>query len=100
MNVKVNPVHFKADQKLVEFVSKKAQKLEQYFDGLISVEVLLKIDKPESPKNKVAELKMSVPAYENLFAEKRADSFEEATDLVLEAGVKQLKKMKEKLKSK
>ncbi|MCL3781563.1 ribosome-associated translation inhibitor RaiA [Prolixibacteraceae bacterium JC049] len=100
MNVKVNPVHFKADQKLTEFVNKKAQKLEQYFDGLISVEVTLKIDKPESPKNKVAELRLSVPSHDNLFAEKQADTFEEATDLVLEAGVKQLKKMKEKLKAK
>lgn len=100
MNVKVNPVHFKADQKLVDFVSKKAGKLEQFFDGLISVEVLLKIDKPESPKNKIAELRLSVPAHDYLYAEKQAATFEEATDLVVDAGAKQLKKLKEKLKSK
>ncbi|TKG96034.1 ribosome-associated translation inhibitor RaiA [Puteibacter caeruleilacunae] len=100
MNVNVNPVHFTADQKLVEFVNKKVVKLDQYFDGIISADVLMKVDKPESPKNKVVELKLSIPSRDYLFAEKHADSFEEALDLAVDAVKKQLGKFKEKLKTK
>lgn len=100
MEVKINSVHFTADQRLVEFVNKKVNKLDTYFDGIINAEVTLKVSKPETAKNKVTELKLSIPSNNSLFAKKQADSFEEATDLVIDAIRKQLDKYKEKLKSK
>lgn len=100
MEVKMNTVHFNADQKLVEFVNKKVAKLGTYFDGIISCEVTLKVLKPEAANNKVSELKISIPSNGYLFAKKQADTFEEATDLSIDAIRKQLGKYKEKLKSK
>ena len=100
MEVKINSVHFNADEKLVEFVNKKVSKLDVFFDGIIKVEVILKVAKPEAANNKVAELKLSIPATDYLFAKKQADSFEEAIDLAIEAIKKQLGKYKEKLKTK
>ncbi|WP_297092460.1 ribosome-associated translation inhibitor RaiA [uncultured Draconibacterium sp.] len=100
MEVKINSVHFNADQKLVEFVNKKVNKLDTFFDGIINVEVTLKVAKPEAANNKVAELKLSIPAQDYLFAKKQADTFEEAIDLAIDAIKKQLVKYKEKLKSK
>ena len=100
MEVKINSVHFNADQKLVDFVNKKVRKLDTFFDGIIKVEVTLKVLKPESSNNKVSELKLSIPTKDYLFAKKQADSFEEATDLAIDAIRKQLSKFKEKLKSK
>jgi ribosomal subunit interface protein len=100
MNVKISTVHFNADQKLIEFVNKKVGKLDTFFDGIISADVILKVLKPESTKNKVSELKVSIPANGYLFAKKQADTFEEATDLAVDAIRKQLDKYKEKLKSK
>ena len=100
MEVKINTVHFNADGKLVEFANKKVGKLETFFDGIISAEVTLKVLKPEATKNKIAELKVSIPSNGYLFAKKEADSFEEATDLAVDAIRKQLGKYKEKLKSK
>ena len=100
MEVKINSVHFNADQKLVEFVNKKVNKLDTFFDGILKVEVTLKVAKPEAANNKVSELKVSIPSTENLFAKKQADTFEEATDLAIDAIKKQLVKFKEKLKSK
>lgn len=100
MEVKINSVHFNADQKLQEFATKKVKKLETFFDGIIKAEVTLKVTKPETAKNKIAELKLSIPVMENLFAKKQADTFEEATDLAVDAVKKQLGKYKEKLKSK
>ena len=100
MEVKINSVHFNADEKLVDFVNKKVNKLDTFFDGIIKAEVTLKVAKPEAANNKVAELKLSIPAKDYLFAKKQADTFEEATDLAIDAIRKQLGKYKEKLKSK
>ncbi len=97
MNIDVKSVHFKADQKLVDFTNKKVNKLDQYFDGIIGADVMMKVDKTKSPKNKIVEVELSIPGHENLFAEKQADTFEEAVDLSVEAIKKQLKKFKEKL---
>ncbi len=96
----MNTVHFNADQKLVDFVNKKVKKLDTFFGGIINCEVTLKVLKPESSNNKVAEMKVSIPSNGYLFAKKQADTFEEAVDLVIDALRKQLEKYKEKLKSK
>ena len=100
MEVKINTVHFNADQRLLDFVNKKVNKLDTFFDGIINAEVILKVQKPEAANNKVAELKISMPKNGYLFSKKIADTFEEATDLAIDAMRKQLGKYKEKLKSK
>jgi putative sigma-54 modulation protein len=100
MNIKVNSVHFTADQKLIDFVSKKVSKMDTFFEGILGAEVSLKVEKPEAANNKVSEIMISLPAAENLFARKQADSFEEATDLAVEAIRRQLKRHKEKLRTK
>jgi len=100
MNIKVNSVHFTADQKLVDFINKKVSKMDTFFEGIITAEVLLKVDKPETANNKIAEIKLSLPATDYLFAKKQADTFEEATDLAVDAIRSQLKKHKEKIHSK
>ena len=43
MEVKINSVHFTADKKLVDFVSKKVYKLDTFFDGIINAEITLKV---------------------------------------------------------
>jgi putative sigma-54 modulation protein len=100
MNIKVNTVHFTADQKLVDFINRKVAKMDVFFDGIISAEVLLKVDKPESANNKITEIKLSLPATDYLFAKKQADTFEEATDLAVDAIRTQLKKHKDRLRLK
>ncbi len=100
MEVIVNSVHFDADQRLLDFINKKVNKLDTFFDGIINAEVTLRVLKPETPKNKISEVKLSIPVNGYLFAKKEADTFEEATDLALEAMKKQLRRYKEKIKSK
>ncbi|MDA3881585.1 MAG: ribosome-associated translation inhibitor RaiA [Prolixibacteraceae bacterium] len=100
MNLKINDVHFTADQKLVEFLNKKVNKLDTFFDGIISAEVILKVVKPETSNNKEVEIKLSIPAKDYLFTKKHADTFEEATTLAVDAMKKQLTKFKEKRKEK
>ncbi len=100
MEIRVKAVNFNADQRLVDFINKKAKKLDTLFEGIINTEVTLKVEKPESAKNKVAEIKVSIPVKDYLFAKKQADTFEEATDLAIDAIRKQLGKFKDKLKNK
>lgn len=100
MNIQVKTVHFTADQKLIDFVNKKVAKLDTYFEGIIGIEVIMKVDKPETANNKIAEIKLSIPGTDYLFAEKQSDTFEESIDLAIEAIRRQLTKFKEKLKDK
>lgn len=97
MDIKIEAVHFDADKKLVDFVNTRVKKLENYFDNIVSSEVHLKLGSASEKDNKIAEIKLHVPGKE-LFAKKESKSFEEATDLCLEALRKQVKKHKEKIK--
>ena len=60
MNIRIQAIHFDATDQLEAFIQKKVAKLEQYFDGIISAEVSLKVVKPESAKNKVDSGKLTV----------------------------------------
>lgn len=96
MTTNIQSVHFTADGKLLDFVKEKVTKLTTYYDGVISSDVTLKLDKSNTSENKIAEIKMLCKGHE-FFAKKQCATFEEATDLVCEALKTQLKKHKEKL---
>lgn len=96
MDVKVNSVNFTADRKLITFVNDKVNKLQLFFDNIINSEVFLKVDKDQEKENKLAEIRIMLPGKE-LFAKKQCKTFEEATDLAVEALRRQVKKHKGKL---
>jgi putative sigma-54 modulation protein len=95
MKLQVHSIHFDADSKLVEFIQKKVDKLETFYDRVVDGEVFLRINN-EGVDNKTVEIKVKVPGSQ-LFAKEQARSFEAATDLATEALRNQLKKYKEKL---
>lgn len=95
MDVKIHSVHFDADQKLIDFVESKVSKLEQFYDNIIGAEVFLRVEKDQSHENKLAEIKLQIPG-SDLFAKKQTDTFEESTDLAVNALKKQLTKRKAK----
>ncbi|MDR1403851.1 MAG: ribosome-associated translation inhibitor RaiA [Tannerellaceae bacterium] len=99
MDIKIQSIHFDATDKLEAFVQKKVSKLEKYFDGIMTAEVILKVVKPETAQNKSVSIKLIIKNGE-LFAEKIADSFEEAIDDCSEALAKQLMRYKEKVRIK
>lgn len=95
MKLQMHSVHFDADNKLIDFIQKRANKLETYYDGIIDGEVIMKVEPDDNHKNKTVEIKINVPGNQ-LFAEKKAGSFEAAADDAIEALRRQLKKFKEK----
>lgn len=95
MKLQMHSIHFDADQKLVDFIQKRADKLETFYDRIIDGEVFLRLDHSESKDNKIIEIKLNIPG-QQLFAKEQSKSFEAATDVAIEALRRQLKKHKEK----
>lgn len=95
MNIRINAVKFDADTKLVKFIEKKVSKLSRYFDDIINAEVFLKLDNNPEVENKIVEIKLDVPG-SDLFAQKQTRSFEESTDIAVDALKQQILKHKEK----
>ena len=95
MDLRINTVHFTADQKLIQFIQEKVKKLELMYDSIISSEIYLKIDKNDMSENKIAEVKLLLPGSE-LFAKKQCKSFEEAAYLAVQALKKQVERHKSK----
>lgn len=95
MDVKINAVNFKADEKLTNFITEKVSKLERHASGLLGAEVTLNVDKPESIDNKVANIRIVVRG-NDLYASKQANSFEEAVMLSIDALKSQISKFKDK----
>ncbi len=95
MKLTVQSVHFDATQQLKDFADKKVGKLDNFYDGIISAEVVFSLDKAENTENKVTKITLAVPN-NTLVAEKQCKSFEEGVDLACEALRKQLLKYKEK----
>ena len=99
MKITVQSIHFNADQKLLDFIQKKVDKLDQFFDQIISGEVYLKLENVDDEANKISEIKLIVPGG-TMFAKEQCKSFEEATDLAIESLRKQITKHKEKTRKK
>ena len=97
MNVNIQTVHFDADEKLLELVTKKVEKLNTFHDKITKVDVFLKLDNlVHNIKDKVVEIKVHVPKHE-FFVKTSSKSFEESFDSAMESIVNQIKRRKEKL---
>ncbi len=96
MKLKMHSIHFDADQKLLDFVQKKVDKLETFYDRMIDGEVFMKLNNNDGTENKTVEIKLNVPANQ-LFAKADAKSFEEAADVATEALRRQIRKFKDKV---
>lgn len=97
MKIKVQSIHFDADQKLVTYVQKKMDKLETFYDRLVDGEVFLRLNN-EGVDNKTVEIKLNIPGTQ-LFAKEQARTFEAATEQATDALRNQLTKFKTKVKN-
>ena len=96
MNVNIQSVHFEADSKLIGYVKRKLEKLGNFNDRIIQVNVFLKLDNVvHAIKDKIAEIRVHVPRH-NFFVKSTSKSFEESFDDALDMMVAQIKKNKER----
>ena len=97
MTVHVQALHFDADKKLVESITRKLQKLSQYHDRIIKVDVILNLDNVKhNIKDKIAEIRVHVPRAD-FFVKSTSKSFEVSFENAFDALVQQIKKKKERL---
>ncbi len=96
MKLQMHSIRFTANQSLISFIQKKADRLDKFFDRIIDGEVFMRLDKDNNMENKIIEIKLNIPKNQ-LFAKERAKSFEEASDMAVEALKKQIIKHKEKI---
>ncbi|MBN2596620.1 ribosome hibernation-promoting factor, HPF/YfiA family [Labilibaculum sp.] len=98
--VNIQSIGFVADSKLETFIQSKVNKLLKLDDNdVVGVEVFLRLEKSVTSENKVVEIILDLKGAD-LFAKKQSQSFEESTDMVIEALRRQLVKHKEKLRAK
>jgi putative sigma-54 modulation protein len=98
MNISIQSIHFDADQKLINFIEKKLEKLDTFHDKILSAEVFLKLQNDDERGNKIVNVKLKLPGSE-VFVQEQSATFEEATDNGYEILKRQLNKKKEKLQS-
>ena len=95
MKINLQSVHFKASNQLKEFVDEKVGKLSHLNEDILSAEVTLIADDIKIKSNKVCEIRLVVPGYDD-FVKRDAASFEEAVLDAVEALQKVLRRKKDK----
>jgi putative sigma-54 modulation protein len=98
MNTQIQSIHFKADQKLKDYIHIKIEKLNTFYDGIIDAQVFLKVENTSVKENKVVEIKVN--AKQNSFIQtETAQTFEAAADIAIEALKVQVKRYKGKVET-
>ena len=80
MDVKIQTVRFNGDEKLIDLVKRKVEKLETFHDKITKIDVFLKLDNVvHTLKDKIVELRVHVPKHD-FFVKASSKSFEESFD--------------------
>ncbi|TXE08073.1 ribosome-associated translation inhibitor RaiA [Seonamhaeicola algicola] len=98
MKVNTQSVNFNADKKLLDFIQKRMDKLDLFYDKVIKSDVYLKLENTSDKVNKVFEARVSVPG-DSFVVKKQCKTFEEGADMAASSLERQLKKRKEKLRA-
>lgn len=96
MKVNVQSVNFNADPKLIDFIQRKLDKLENYYDRIIYADVYLKTENSSNKTNKTTEVLLSIPGGD-FMVKKTCRKFEECVDECVSTLQRQLIKRKKKL---
>lgn len=97
MKVNAQSVNFTADGKLIDFIRTRLNKMELFYDKVISSDVYLKVENTSVKENKIVEIKVLVPR-DNFVVKKQCKTFEEAVDSACASLERRLVKRKEKIR--
>lgn len=86
--------HFEPSQELHEYSEEAVQKLDQFFDRILTCDIILE-PVPNNENDSQAELNVKVPQ-KLLNAKEQAPSYEKAISKVVDNVARQLKKYKDK----
>ncbi|RME12678.1 MAG: ribosome-associated translation inhibitor RaiA [Bacteroidetes bacterium] len=97
MKVHTEAVQFKADQKLIDFIQTKMNKLDIFFDRILEADVKLRLENSGQVRDKIAEIRIMVPG-QTLFAKDVQKTFEASVGGAIDNLKRQLTRYKEKLR--
>lgn len=95
MKITVHSIGLTPHEPLQEFLEKKLNKLDTFYDKIQACEVFLKVENSNSKENKTAEIILNISG-DDIVVKKTAASFEESIDLCVDVAKKLLIKKKEK----
>lgn len=95
MKIDVQSVNFRVDQKLVNFIQGKLDKLESHYDNVVQAKIYLKVEKTSGKENKISEILLSIPG-DGIICKKRSKRFEVGVDECISSLERQLQKRKKK----
>lgn len=95
MKITVHSIGLTPHEPLQEFLEKKMNKLNTFYDKIQACEVFLKVENSNSKENKTTEIILNIPG-DDIVVKKTAASFEESVDLCVDVAKKLLIKKKEK----
>lgn len=98
MKVNTQSVNFTADKKLIDFIQRRMDKLDLFYDKVIQSDVYLKVENTSDKENKIFEARVNVPG-DSFVVKKQCKTFEEGVDMAVSSLERQLKRRKEKLRS-
>lgn len=98
MKVNTQAVNFNADQKLIDFIQNRMDKLDMFYDKVIQSDVYLKVENTSEKENKIFEARVKVPG-DSFIVKKQCKTFEEGADMAVSSLERQLKRRKEKLRT-
>ena len=96
MLIRTQSVHFTADQKLITYLEDKLNQLNKYFEKILDVSVILKLENSGQVRDKIVEVNLKVPG-QTFVAHGSSKTFEAAIDDVHKTLKRQIRKYKEKM---
>lgn len=94
MKITVQAIGMTPHASLEEFLERKIEKLNHFYDKIQACEVFLKLENSTGKENKTAEIILNIPG-DDIVVKKTTASFEESIDACVEVAKKLLIKKKE-----
>jgi putative sigma-54 modulation protein len=98
MKLKIDSIHFDADQKLLSYIEKKIEKVGKLYSRITSIEVKLKLENAGQVKDKIVEIVVKVPG-DIILTSADDKKFEHAVDKAVDVLRRRVIKHKEKLRA-
>ncbi len=93
MKINIKTLKFRAKKELKDYVTEKVSKLSRFDERIISAEVTLTMEGANIPENKICEIRLVIPGYDD-FVKKNGATFEEAVHTSVEVLQKVLQRKK------
>ncbi len=93
MKIILQSPDIKTSKRLEKFIDQQVSKLDRLYQPVIESRVCLKTDNADDNQNKICELQVVIPG-NDLFASKRANTFEESVSKAIDAVKHQMEKLK------